>query len=65
VEKANLKPKAKRKRKPKPKFSKSKLEMDYLFHLTRQEVFWSEFLHEAYSLDMERLKKAQHKSYIV
>jgi len=65
VEKANLKAKPKRKRKPKPKFSKSKLEMDYLFHSTRQEVFWSELLQTAYSMDMERLKKAQHRAYIV
>jgi hypothetical protein len=65
MKKANLKPKAKRKHKRKPKFSKSKLEMDYLFHSTKQEVFWSEVLNEAYSLDMERLKRQSHRAYIV
>jgi hypothetical protein len=64
VEKPKLKPKPK-KRKRKPKFSKSKLEMEYLFHSTKQEVFWSEFLNEAYSLEMERLRRESHRAYIV
>ena len=63
MEKPKLKPKRKHKRKP--KLSKSKLEMDYLFHSAQQEVFWSEFLHEAYSLDIKRLEKHSHKAYIV
>ena len=66
MEKPKLKPKPKkRKHKRKPKFSKGKLEMDYLFHTARQEVFWSEFLNEAYSLDMERLRRESHRAYIV
>ena len=65
MEKAKLKHKAKRKHKRKPKLSKGKLEMDYLFHSTRQEVFWSELLQTAYSMDMERLRRESHRAYIV
>ena len=63
MEKSKLKAKPKRKRKP--KFSKGKLEMDYLFHSTKQEAFWSELLSQSISMDIERVEKHSHKAYVV
>lgn len=58
------KEKLKHKRKNKRNLSKNKLERDFLFHTTRQEVFWSELLNTAYSLDLERVKRKAHYGYV-